>query len=165
MKKYFAKYIPVDKPYKDGDLIQREWYPPTRGFERVITIYKTGMQSLSEKKVELFLCSLDIQPGDTFIDNVGRVWKDAEECDVKVAIELNETKSDYGICYKIIGQISKDAIWVKEGDEFNEDEVSRHHICYDSPGNIGYCFHCRRSKGCDSEDYDYVIKGPCGHWH
>jgi hypothetical protein len=65
--------------------------------------------------VKPFLCSRDIQVGDemnhpfqpyTFraTNNNKEVWKD---------------------CFKVMGEISPDAIWVKEGDEFEEDDIQQ----------------------------------------
>jgi len=73
---------------------------------------------------KLFLCSRDIQVGDTFTDNVGRLWENAEECFIKVAREANEQNSEYGKgSYKVIGEISPEATFVFEGQEFTVDEM------------------------------------------
>lgn len=58
------------------------------------------------------------------------------------AYALNEFEA-----YKIIGQISSEATWVKEGDEFEHPQD-----CWISNSEIGQL---------DT----FVIKGPCGHFH
>lgn len=71
---------------------------------------KTNMYSLGEdwvgtdcKLIKLFLCSRDIQVGD---------------------------KADL---FKILAEISSEATWIKDGDEFNENEVK----LYWQPGGHG----------------------------
>lgn len=116
------------------------------------------------KKVKLFLCSRDIQAGDTFFDNVGRKWENAEECYAKVAREANEKNFEYGKgSYKIIGEISPNAIWVKEGDEFDEEEINK-------MADLSSTFHDNFEpwiEGRENLGYKCVvfIKGPCGHFH
>lgn len=95
------------------------------------------------KKVKLFLCNRDIEIGDKFIvpdhylETYDTMLSDEVECtdiseDDKI-IHFKCGTSIGGIMhsgvfreenpYKIIGEISSKAIWVKEGDEFDEDEV------------------------------------------
>ncbi len=133
---YFAKYLPVEgeiepqaKVKSNGTIvtaIEKEgegdtWL--TDGFPK----YVSNIQ-----KVQLFLCSRDIQIGDrlTILQYNGDpnweatlVREDGESffyCD-----HLPETglHNGFGVLkkdtLKVIGRISPQALWVKEGDEFN----------------------------------------------
>lgn len=63
---------------------------------------------------------------------------------------------------KIMGELSKNALWVKENDEFDEDEImhyfKQNDYCtstidfYDKTGGFPY-------------DYTIRVKGMCGHYH
>lgn len=186
-KIYFTKCLPVEGEIKEEDYWRAangDIIPPGSG-ERILF----HANQTRQKRVKLFLCSRDIQVGDNIIadyivDKGGEyemhVHKEGEilndkDFDDHWQIKTKDTfyQSGYATewalkkgCFKIIGEISPDALgYVKEGDEFDENDVHRNHICYDSPGNTGCCLHCSRSMGCDSQDYNYMIKGPCGHFH
>jgi hypothetical protein len=160
MKLYFAKYLPVEGEIKEGDLYLADGNLVCKA--KIPKKYNNPHVPYfdSYKKVKLFLCSRDIQVGDKFFHN------DFPNKEFEVESSLHFTKLiKTSGSYKVIGEISPEATWVVEGDEFDEEHIKRNHICYDTWGNTGYCFHCQRSKGCDSEDYNYLIKGPCGHFH
>jgi len=116
MKKYFVKYLPVE-----GEINPNDWMIDSygnifkckskEGNKILGTAYLTYVEG-EPRKVKLFLCSRDIQVGDKVLDE--------EFCDW--IVEENDLKN-LSLLTKVIGEISKDAIWVKEGDEFNEDEI------------------------------------------
>jgi len=60
--------------------------------------------------------------------------------------------------FKVIGEISSEAIWVKERDEFDENQLGIKYKDY-SEVNI-YPF----VENMAFDKY-IVIKGPCGHFH
>jgi hypothetical protein len=127
MKTYFAKYLPVEGEIKEGDYFIRS---------KCNTIMHAGDISITEKanllkypKAKLFLCSRDIQVGD-------RVWNqdsgygevkeidiEGETLGVKYDLQDYEVEEDFKYIVKVIGEISPEAKWVKEGDEFDEGEV------------------------------------------
>jgi hypothetical protein len=127
------------------------------------------------KKVKLFLCSRDIQVGDKvkFKLSPSTVEVDAEcmeriDFQSTVVIKDGDFKvhttcpDQFNMCYKIIGEISPDALgYVKEGDAFDENQIKLHKICKGVP-NLGLCV---LSKCCEFFDAVYKIKGPCGHFH
>jgi hypothetical protein len=137
-KPYFTKYLKSDKELswylQDGEMIEREWYGPTGGFNREIVPYKTGMQSLSEKRVKLFLCSRDIQVGDEVryvdnefgdkynhlyvsgVDDKFVIIKGSKENLCSIQLKKHEV-------FKVIGEVSPNAIWVKEGMEFDNNDI------------------------------------------
>lgn len=106
---YFAKYLPVE----GGNLI----------------IKNTGGK---EEKIigRLFLCSRDIQVGDKFhVDYTISGYTPEQTClnvdsDTVYSEGINDDiYSPKEKCWKVIGPISPQAIWVKEGDEFEKGEV------------------------------------------
>lgn len=122
---YFTKYLPVEGEIKKGDkLIDNRM--PNIGIVEALTdnegkrLYENG-----SVKYKLFLCSRDIQVDDKVMCNyVGgkeREWTVVAKADksrsnihIKAALQLK--------AYKVIGEISSDATWVKEGDEFEEEQ-------------------------------------------
>lgn len=88
-------------------------------------------------KNKMFLCSRDIQIGDKDIhtgimqdygEEIVKEVKFQHQLDFMHCVsEVNETE-----LFKIIGEISPGAIWVKEGDEFDEREVEQRYRDEDS---------------------------------
>jgi hypothetical protein len=104
------------------------------------------------KKVKLFLCSRNLQVGDkvriTFSD------KEWEVVDIVGAWRLKNGEEIIGTTpsetFKVIGEISPNALWVKEGDEFDENQLEAQGVGvnWDKSGS-GYkfkikCFNCGR---------------------
>jgi hypothetical protein len=118
MEKYFAKYLPVEGEIKEGDIVDVAVYsnPIVQGFSIERRPYKNGDRLADNKKYKLFICSRDVQVGDKVYYNDSRVtphiWSNRNELSDK---DLNP--------YKVIGEKSPDAIWVKEGDEFDEEDL------------------------------------------
>lgn len=165
MKKYFAKYITTGEKVREGLTILLPQGTPA-------IVGSTPELFEGYPVVKMYLCSKNFTVGDTVYSKlkttlfgiVGEIGKGGFWLSTETVEKI--PKHGFGNWGKIIGEISPDALrYVKAGDEFDEDEIQRHHICYDTEANMGYCFHCQRSKGCDSQDYNYLIKGPCGHWH
>jgi hypothetical protein len=137
MKPYFAKYLPVEGEIKPGDkFLDKQLGICTRDKENPWVEWKGGITNLvideDHKKVKLFLCSRDIQVGD-------RVWNqhsgygEVKEIDeenqylgVKYEAEDCECEEDFEYIVKVIGEISPEATWVKEGDEFDESQFIRY---------------------------------------
>lgn len=178
MKPYFAKYLPTKQEIKEEDIKHGDKvYSPNKLYGQslgekgeIITfdsriIYDDSYTNGKPKwyRVQLFLCSRDIKIGDQATEVL--VGGKVETFTIHTENDIYSDMIADGRQFKTIGPISPEATWVKEGMEFDEEEVMRHHICYDSEGNMGCCLHCSRSRGCDSTDYDYRIKGPCGHYH
>jgi hypothetical protein len=121
-KKYFAKYLPIEGEIKEGDyFIEKD----TLGNDNILPCL--GLLSLvphdhlvSRKKVKLFLCSRDIQVGD-------KVYTGSSifELDYNSFCALRTLDSDKK-WFKIIGEISPEAEWVKEGDKFDKADLSAH---------------------------------------
>lgn len=130
MKKYFTKYLPVEgeiKEIKDtwvitpsglGQFELRSHTTDLQPTSQIVVHTKNGYKSFNEldiKPIKLFLCSRDIQGGDRVADEKGQNYY-VDYGNISVIGSKIQG-------YKVIGEISPDAIWVKEGDEFDENEI------------------------------------------
>lgn len=107
---------------------------------------------------KLSLCSRDIQVGDifNFISSDGKLFER------KFVEEFNDHEDKIN-WFKIIGEISPNATWVKEGDEFDKDDlqVRRKYNRWESE----HFNNLNLNKSWLSNDCFITIKGPCGHFH
>jgi hypothetical protein len=175
MKKYFAKYLPVDLKYKsDTDLfifkVKGKWSKPAYADELV------GKQVEAVARVELFLCSKDIVVGD-LVYNMHDIFIPWVACDKEPNKKINwgYIEDVNKFCFKSLGTISEDAGWVLEGDDFYEDEVR---WLYGEPyaeldlhpiESITWRELVKLKQG-NLKDLKYyppkvAIKGRCGHFH
>lgn len=170
-KKYFAKYLPVEGEIQEGDTFLEHGISyrllHKRDTECIICTLNLEKQfsavCRNPVKSKLFLCSRDIQIGDTNLQHYDPLTN------TKCADEPRSIKNEEDLlylkdyienverydCFKVLGEISPEATWVKEGDVFNDDEVC---IIYLNPPIEGvvYANKIRQFMG---------IKGPCGHFH
>ena len=134
-KKYFAKYFPIEGEINENNntIINNET-------GRVYLLYAPkSITSIAleqgDKVAKLFLCSRDTPENwnNPHVD----YWDGIKEEDR----------------YRVIGEISPDATWVKEGDEFDEEEI----VVSRKP----------MKKYIENNPYCKIvnIKGPCGHFH
>jgi len=176
MKKYFAKYLPVEGEIKEGDvylcIYDNSRFVGVAGKED-LKIVNTDRYT----KVKRVLCSRDIQVGDeiramwkfddgSLSSQWGIVTGDGAEdqliktpnyWNVKMPTKIERRvygKGNFGIygratgeimdffyvirlpkehSFKILAEISSEATWIKDGDEFNENEVK----LYWQPGGHG----------------------------
>lgn len=167
MKKYFAKYLPVEEEIKNGDSIIFDGYNgiSTRHDERGRnTLTKNGIKL---KKVKLFLCSIDIQVGD-YIRSEHSPATLVKDIEVTNSLDTStphwEAGNDYlydkKLSFKVIGEISSEAIWIKEGDEFDENEIKKVNM-------QEYGHYCDWIEGREQLGYKctVLIFGPCKHFH
>lgn len=139
MKKYFAKYLPVEGKIKEGDLCIGE----DEGGLRIHECKKISYcEKIGCKKVKLFLCSRDIQVGDEYYNEQFEFTKYPNK---SIADSSTEMVGENG-SYKVIGEISPDAVWVKEGDKFDEDEVKESYIITNDKRSSSYNLHWYRIK-------------------
>ncbi len=174
--KYFSKYLPVEGEINEGDkfldhtdnLIKDAHIPEFYNNPHVP--YFDGY-----KKVKLFLCSRDIQKTDKEI----YVHKpDGSESTKVELIDIISDKENTAVMFKwgeqtpgtliqntfkVIGEISPEATWAKEGNEFNECEIKKialinQYNLLDNPDWI---------DGRHEQGYKMLIllKGSCGHFH
>jgi hypothetical protein len=106
-KIYFTKYLPFDGKFKEGFC---------KNIATNEIIYYNGNYGETRPEelepIKLMLCSRDINVGEM-------AWHNGELKEVTEDVLSFARK--FG--YKINGEVSPKAIWVKEGDEFDEHEV------------------------------------------
>lgn len=134
MKKYFAKYLPVER-----EKVKLPTFNPE---------HPNQYSELPVKK--LFLCSRDIEWNENakywhlknqhFLTGILGIGEDSKE----VHHDKGWSKSEEVIM--ALGEISPDAIWVKEGDEFDEDEVKESYIITNDKRSSSYNLHWYRIK-------------------
>lgn len=138
MIKYFAKYCPVKGKgkIKEGDLVME----PNGVVYRVGGLgMDTGFTLLNHldgsfydmsdlfTKVKLFLCSRNIKVGDNVFNPKTNQYEDVVSFNPEIGcISYNSTtlnEVEISKSFKIIGEISPDNTWVKENDQFDEEDV------------------------------------------
>jgi hypothetical protein len=185
-KPYFAKYLPVEGEIKESPLWDKKMNK-ARVFDistpEKLQLFHKVMTVDNYQPVKLFICSRNIQVGDKFFHET-LATKSKHIC-IELAGEqgiVGDDNVNYfkGSCYKVIGEISTEARWVKEGDEFNEENIQR---CIwtapDSkteerdmiPVQTDKWFNMKYKKDIGEwiplplENKVIMIKGPCGHFH
>jgi hypothetical protein len=123
MKKYFVEIIPVEGEIKDGvdvifnigsDVVHRNIKVDST------SVYDSNGKLLFDKectiRVKLVLCSRDIKKGD-------EIYSDFDKSPLgKSGVDAQ------GFNFKIIGEISPEATWVKKGMEFDRNEIQPHYL-------------------------------------
>ena len=186
MKKYCAKYLPVECKGDDGCKWQWNNNINNTGWEDIApsdmdAVIAHGLHPQPEfRKLKLFLCSRDIKLGDVY-------YTDDPNWDNKTLLRHTNVDIEQGtpkmeLSYKVIGEISPDATWVKEGDEFDNDELFM--IIYYIYGETGSGAHTGWVQNPQSligtnifvgnpvngvinaiNSVAIQIKGPCGYFH
>lgn len=187
--KYFAKWIPVEGEIEKGDYFQIEkdsvgMVTSIEGnkFSAVgITgFFATKKSSTNHvvnlrQKMVLFLCTRDIKVGEDFvhIERGEGVFTVADELDLQVMEGWKNMKK----VYKVIGLISSEAKWIREGDEFDEERIQitcnktlTEWLWMMPPTNYSPCESAEIIKKKYEEwtktaEKVILIKGPCGHFH
>lgn len=154
--KYFAKYFPVEGKIRQGDKYLED------GLILIATEHKDYYNYDFLKKVRLFLCSTDIQVGNNYHFDVGYASGEriADQDDIdQLHLENNP--------FKVIGPISPEATWVKEGDEFNEDQVKREVIRNNGIGRSEMVVLNHKISPTSKKVFGPMlfVKGPCSHFH
>lgn len=150
MNKYFCKYLPVEGEIRedsyihtgDGAITSIKWMMENIPKFNLDSYNKAakgwGNKNIPDRfrpyPVKLFLCSRnDIQISNkvflennynwfaTVINKIGNSDRDIV-LDIMPEDRKNGTL-DFREMVKIIGAISENAIWVKEGDEFEEEDI------------------------------------------
>ena len=115
---------------------------------------------------KMFLCSRDIKIGDIIYDSkFNTKYLYTEEIDFDSDIPTISGADITG--YKIIGKISPEANWLKEGMEFSEDEIKVQFIEGDFEGrqftlSEGKVFY---GNSPHKAPIHILLKGSCGHFH
>jgi hypothetical protein len=131
MKTYFTKYFPIEGVIQVGDKLRSEscskhavtvthieddiYWTDEPDFHNAMGASYFGIRK--EKAVKLgplIICSTEIKIGDTVIEADGKEFEWTRMMD--------NTLSKEGV-FRKVGEISKDALWVKEGMEFDREEL------------------------------------------
>ena len=174
-KIFFAKYLPIEGEIKKDD---NALNPSNKKVVRVNAACLKNLVTPEWKKVKLFLCSRDISIGDKVrrpsgfserpdleftVNSIGE--RDGKKL-YKEGDENYHTKGTEENTYKVIGEISPDAIWVTEGMEFDDDELLKTIIykCREPENNIP--LHVEPLEGCIVNNTFIKIKCPtCKQFH
>lgn len=123
-KIYFAKFIPVEEKINEGDIII---------YSKLLNHFPIkwlgGDLIGTEKKVKLFLCSRDIKEGNKVygtILNGDNIYINSNAPGYNFKEDRHYISLDEAIlmkAYNVVGEISPEAIWVKEGMQFDENEI------------------------------------------
>lgn len=172
MKKYFAKFLP-----KPG------------GFQRVVK--ENGVPVDFEREVQLFLCSKDIKVGDKvqwiepnlfwinyphdIVEEIKSTERGSFSNGNDLLIRLGGTEKVAGNWFymkeflKVIGPISPEAIWVKEGDEFTDKEVGHSMYDYEDKTFVSFEFISTMNDFSKSlinkEEFIYILCPTCKTFH
>lgn len=151
MKLYFAKYLPVEGEIKPPCIVLETLTTGEKQLFQVDT--KNDIDIKNQQLVKLFLCSRDVQVGDKVYEILSdKSIGDEFEWTSEIA-KYNDSEP----CFKVIGEISTDATWVKEGDEFDEEKLR---YIYTPEIKPSMC-----EVDAIPEREIVYIKGPCGHFH
>ena len=155
-KKYFTKYLHVEGEIKEGDIFEVEKGTYSKLISMInntckclcIHGFKVGQEYTChavnlQKKFKLFLCSRDIKPEDYTKEGNVYIYHDGSEPS-----------------FKVIGEISPDVKWVKENDEFDDEEIQ-----IVGENKYGERHPLWMYKPEDEPKIYCEIKGPCGHYH
>lgn len=168
MKRYFTKLVPIDHlPLKEGD--QTLWPKDQEGFfaGQICPVVKSNLFHLTAlgcKPWKMCLCTREIEKDDIVFAEPEAV---ESRCKFKV-VELETLEGGYlhsvieyvehpinlfighqrewpgGNLWKVKGEVSPEAKWIKGGEEFDEEEIQ-----------FWKCF---------PRD-TYRLLGCCGHFH
>lgn len=183
MKSYFAKYLPVEGVPQLGDiyLTNRPNYKAgphlCAGNDGKIVWFQDGAPNVTiytklefAKKVELFLCSRDIQVGDRYYNtdySIYRIAKSFGNTSPSIVYFDDSTVFDYRKdCIKVIGEFSNESkCFIKEHQEFDKDNIKRV-VQSNITGTIWYG-DVDQLPITMPQDYKFVyqVKCPWGHFH
>lgn len=157
-KPYFCKYLPVEGGKK-------LFFTNANSLEGLIS--SEGLQDVLIEEKKLFLCSNKVKEGDKVYwfdpepegtSQFNTALKVSEDMIFMSELEASEIEAFPHEVISILGEISPEAIWVKEGDEFDEEEwrVAKNgadgkYVDYEkrTPIDEGYfieikCFTCKK---------------------
>lgn len=162
--RYFAKYLPVEGKIGIGDY-------GMNSAGSIYQCYAANRKTKKDKKVQLFLCSRDIQVGDRYYNVNHDAW---DICETEYMLEqIKESNIKDGILrLKALAPISPHAIWIKDGDDILSKDVRRGTYRRGYRGDCWLVVDCQEGPVEEWEKlgmYEwkkcYLIEGPCGHMH
>jgi hypothetical protein len=174
MKPYFAKYLPVEGKIKKGDkyIITKASDLGTKfGYDTgyigtaAIDFLPQAQKDQEAKILKLFLCSRDIQVGDTvkaLLTNNDFIVEKTDDSTGEVYYIAYGILCPARNAVKVIGEISPDATWVTEGMEFDRNDFEMRWT--NSKGQYSLT-RADVDRDTDEPILKAYIKGSCGHFH
>lgn len=128
--KYFCKYLPVEGETKEGDRFIDKGVNNLIGTAHIPEYYDNPHVSYYNgyQKVKLFLCSRDIQIGDKIWSKITDElieYRYTNSIDFEENLPPSYSGEPDKTAFKVIGEISPEATWVTENQEFNKTEVRK----------------------------------------
>lgn len=190
MKLFFAKYLPSKGNLKKGGkhISATQESVEHHIFTTSDDVSKKEADLMGLTKVKLYLCSRDIPYGGGI-----RLYRNPEKEYISMSrdtdggrINLHSIEKDgeykhgpspkFEECFKVIGEISREATWVTEEMEFDKDDVKKQIVveCYYQNREVQYQTETRLIKAIERylpKDHETIlneiilIKGCCGHYH
>lgn len=169
MKSYFTKFLKADGHFfYPGAFIRSNM---TGATARINEPFPEHLDETEWDHMHLMLCSRDIHVGDKILFPQTKDDYKNNNFSIKGTVRLkgnyssavwlddlqDELQLPNNYMLKIIGPISPEAKWAREGDEFNESDWMGYSTIMDKP--LDKEFH---------KDISYnliKILGPCGHFH
>lgn len=109
-KKYFAKYLPIEEEIKEQDII----------------LYKNSILKVDEFTHDNTVVVFNLDGSESEHNEINEnVFK---ELAIKVKLFLCIKEIKKGDEFKVVGEISENAIWVKEGYEFDEKDIKKGYL-------------------------------------
>lgn len=123
-KKYFVKYLPVE-----GEIKEEDWCKDPKAGDIFQARKWEKHASENYQKVKLFLCSRDIQVGDEiYFPKLNEYHKFLRTGNKQIYCQTLNGQHDEEFpiqdYFKVIGEISASADWVKEETEFEKEELA-----------------------------------------
>jgi len=148
MKDLFAKYIVVEGDIKVGDIVLEELNGGNWELFEIHTL--EDIDNEKQRKCKLHLCTLNVD------------WTKIHTRETHVPfVQKNGEPS----IFQVLVQIPDSAKWVREGDEFDEDQIEFR--IYDK--GTGFQAPMKMKNWIDEDNPIYLktikILGPCGHYH
>jgi len=147
MKKYFAKYVPIEGKVKEGYHLDKN--------KNEIIYYNGDYGDVKPSfliPVKLCICTREIKIGDMAKDTkqpLTDFYVDEKDI-IRIKSGTDELYSQMDL-YKVVGKISSEASWVKEGDMFDREDLMANGVGVN--WNDTY------------DNYTFKIKGKCGRFH
>ena len=156
----FAKYLPVEGEIKEGDKFN-SLYGELPGSQHTrLFLCSRDIQvgdkfrKLSNSEIEFTASKVEMGSGENYFPKEMLVWHTEDQ--LSWWLKLSET-------FKVIGEISPEATYVKEGDEFDEEEIELWtgfgHFRKIERNNPDYYLHAKEKGSI------FKILGPCKHFH
>lgn len=153
MKPYFVKYFAVDGEVSTGDFFIERGH--VYGPMDAATAANIRKGFVPARKAVRYLCYRDTQ-------NVKSINIDQQQWQEMSRSEKDEHLLSIGQ-YKVIGEISPEATWVKEGDEFDDKDIEVYTI--DVLENRYIPISIEEKRVIERSKSIIKIKGSCGHFH